>query len=196
MAGHRAIWLGGLILAALLASELRGNKADEKPAAGDFQVGLVDLKQVFEKLDRLKEQTAALKKEVEVKDRELKVKAEEFKLRVEEHRKLTPDKQKEDKPEMEKLQLALKTFVDTQKKEFLKREAELYEAAYAQVSEEVGRQAQRRKMSLVLRMNDPTVEGEGQKSPEQILKLLNNGIVFHRPELNLTNDVIEALNGR
>lgn len=199
MARYGAMFVGGVIVAVLLAGDLRGDRAPGKGDGPDAKIGLVDLKAVFEKLESFKEQSEALKREVAARERELKPLSAELLEKLEAFKKLPPDQQQARKDEILELQKAFKTKFDVEKLVFVKKEADMYDAHYQRIVEEIGRQAERRGLSVVFRIGDTSFDeapaGE-KRTPEQVLKVLNRSVVYHRPEVNLTNDVVDALNGR
>jgi Skp family chaperone for outer membrane proteins len=199
MARYGAMFAGGVILAVLFSGDLRGDRAPGKGDAPDARIGLVDMKAVFDKLDTFKEQSAAIRREIEVRERELKPLTAEILEKVEAFKKLPPDQQQAKKDEILKLQKEFREKLDAEKKIFLKKESDMYDAHYQRIVEEIGRQAERKGLAVVFRIGetsfDENAAGE-KRTPEQVLKILNRSVVFYRPEVNLTNDVIDVLNGR
>lgn len=185
----------GLLLCAagLVGSPSQGQEA--KPQ--NCQVGLVDLKQVFDKLPTFKEQLETLKREVEGREKEFKQRMTEFSQKVAEHKKLSPAEQQAAREPLEQEQKELKTWMDEQKRHFLQKEATIYESHYRMISDEIARQAQKRGIALVLRTNESAVDQEGeqpQRAPDQVMRLLNKPVLYQREELDLTNAVIAGLN--
>ncbi len=171
--------------------------AAEPLAAGDkalIPVAMLDLSKVYKEHARFADRSEAMRKEVQAAENVLKEerdvyaemvkKLEGLKAGSEEHRQFSA--------ELKKVADDLKERVKHQKEEFLRQEATIYIEIYDEIGAAIKDYARRRGIKLVLRFNGDLVD---RTKHDEVLKELNK-IVLYQDGLDITNDILEMVNGR
>ena len=179
---------GCLLLLVLFACPV---SADE-PA--DFPIATLNVDKIFKTSKPLQERLVPLKQKAQELDKSVQLKQVELETTQNKIRRTPPGT-----PDFEnlqvllaKMQAELRLFVEREKRNLQKEEAEVYSKVYKEMEEEVQKICKVRKIRLVIRQNDGS---ESDNSVEAVLKSINRGIVYD-DGLNITDDVIQALNDR
>ena len=194
----------GTLAAALLAGFLFGTRSGigqdapaTAPAAGPHQVGLIDMAQVFKEYEKFKTLSDGLRAEVEASDEEAKAKIEELQTI---QAQLTSGTLTEGSAEYTALEQSLvtksaelETFRKMKQRDFLRSEADIYKTVYLEVQDAVQKYARYYKYTLIMRFNRDKVEDA--ENPQEIIQSMNRPVVFHRAEDDLTDPILNFLNG-
>jgi Skp family chaperone for outer membrane proteins len=192
------------VAAALVAGFLVGTRSGvgqettaTSPAAGPHQVGLIDMAQVFKEYEKFKTLSDGLRAEVEASDEEAKVKIEELQTI---QAQLTSGTLTEGSAEFTALEQSLvsksselETFRKMKQRDFLRAEADIYKTVYLEVQDAVQKYARYYKYTLIMRFNRDKVEDA--ENPQEIIQSMNRPVVFHRAEDDLTDPILNFLNG-
>jgi outer membrane protein len=152
---------------------------------------------VFKNYEKFTAMTASLQKEIEQTDDQAKAHISQIKQYQEQ---LSSGNLQEGSPDYTKLenqllkaQTDLETFKRMAQREFLRKEADIYKTIYLEVEDAVQRYASYYQYTLILRFNRQTVD-EAEK-PQDIINGMNRQVVFFRPQDDITNSILDHLNG-
>jgi Skp family chaperone for outer membrane proteins len=181
-----------LMLALAAAAPLPLARAQD---AAPLPVALVNMDRIFgkyqpfqDKLAPVREAAAELNKKIQLRQSELETVVN--KLRASQPG--TPESQRLQQ-QAARLQAELQQFVQKERDELQKQESKLLLELYRQVEEEVRKYAKARKIKLVIRQQESSLDDN--QSLQDILKSLNRGIIFE-DGLDITDDIIKALDAR
>ena len=175
----------------LTASTALAQQAAPPQASGG--IALLDVSRVFKEHARFNAEMNGMKAEVQAAEAAMKKKADELQQRVEQLKELTPGspdyKQLEEYVANERAKIQVN--VQLQRKEFLQKEAKIYHMVYREVQQEVEYFANRYGISAVLRFSNDRANVE---QPDEVLRDINKSVVWFAPHLDITNDILRALN--
>lgn len=181
----------------LQLSEVHAQDKPAAAAASPHQVGLIDMAHVFKEYDKFKALSAALRAEVETSETQAKAALQELQQL---QAQLSGGTLKEGTPEYTAIEqkivqgsTELETFRKVKQREFLRKEADIYRTVYLEVQGAVEKYARYYKYTLVMRFNRGTVENA--ENPQEILQSMNRPVVYHRGEDDLTDPILNFLNG-
>ncbi len=181
----------------LQPSEVHAQDKPAAAAASPHQVGLIDMAHVFKEYDKFKALSAALRAEVETSETQAKAALQELQQL---QAQLSGGTLKEGTPEYTAIEqkivqgsTELETFRKVKQREFLRKEADIYRTVYLEVQGAVEKYARYYKYTLVMRFNRGTVENA--ENPQEILQSMNRPVVYHRGEDDLTDPILNFLNG-
>lgn len=168
-----------------------------QPQGGPHQIGLIDMAQVFKEYEKFKTLSDGLRAEVEASDAEAKEKIDELQQI---QSQLTSGTLTEGSAEYATLEASLatksselETFRKLKQRDFLRKEADIYKTVYLEVQDAVQKYARYYKYTLIMRFNRDKVEDA--ENPQDIIQSMNRPVVFHRPEDDLTDPILNYLNG-
>ena len=143
----------------------------------------------------------ALKTDVQAAEQEMNLAKEAIDRRIQQlpQLKANPDctpamyKQEEEKITQDQADLAVR--VRIQKKEFMEREASIYNQVFEALQTEVQQYANARQVDLVLRVDETKANLE---DPRTIIQKVNNPVVWYRPNsyVDITNILLTEMNRR
>ncbi len=194
------VCLLGMLAAVARAEEKKDSDQPQKsPAAKTAKaprssqtVALLDVNALFKGDDDFKRQTAMMKIDADAAAAKLKQEAESIKAAAEELNKLTVGSPEHTKlrDELFKRQATLQARVQTQKQDFVQREAKIFNSVYHRISAAVVKYAKEKKLNLVLKFNGEPVN---ESKPEDILRNINNPVVWHSDNLDITPAIAAQL---
>ena len=177
-----------------------GTKKSVAPASASssevevpHKVALIDMGRVFKeykKIDVLKEDWKA---EFQVNEDNAKKQTAQIQQVIEEMKEFKPGSADYINREKKQTDLAarLGAFKQTAQRELLRKEAELLKTVYLETMDVVERISKKYGITLVMRFNSDTFEGEDMNKMQSVM---NRVIVYHREEDDLTDSVIRQLN--
>jgi Skp family chaperone for outer membrane proteins len=184
------------VAASVLAVGLTGSTALAQQGAQPQTPGgiaLLDVSRVFKEHARFNAEMNGMKAEVQAAEAAMKSRADGLQQRVEELKELAPGspayKQLEEHLATERAKMQVN--VQLQRKEFLQKEAKIYHMVYREVQQEVEYFANRYGISAVLRFSNDRANVE---QPDEVLRDINKSVVWFAPHLDITNDILRALN--
>lgn len=165
--------------------------AEGKP----HRVGLIDMAHVFKHYKKFEFLREDLKAKISDSEQDAKRMAEQIKGLQVEMKEL-----KEGSPEfglkeqkLAKISAEFETFRRATQREILKEESAIYHQVYMEVSDAVKRYSKYYGYTLVLRFNREDLNPE---DPQGLIQGMNRQVVFHQDEDDMTNSVLEHLNGK
>ena len=180
----------GLLAGPAVAQAPPASQAPAVPTAG--AVGLLDVNFIFKNHHRFKLQMEEMRADVERAEAAVQKEREAIQRLGEqlEQYKGTRD-YKAMEQEIGDRQARLAVQVRMQQRDFLEREAKIYHNTYKEIWQEVDYYCRSQNLAMVLRFNgdpaDPT-------KPEEVLRDINKPVVWYRNGLDITGDILAALN--
>ena len=190
-----------MILSATVMAVLVGfigiawSQNEAAPSSAPHKVGLIDMAKVFKEYKKFKVLREDLKGEIAQSDQKIKemaAKLQQLKAEAETFNAGTPEYVKREQ-EMTKLQANFQAFRANAQREFLRKESQIYKTVYLEATDVVKKYAEYYKYTLVIRFNGEKLNTE---DPKQLIQSLNRQVVYHRPEDDITESVLEYLNRR
>jgi len=190
----------GVILAGAIVYQLRAQQVSTPTApvrspALVRNIAVVDIEYIFKNHLRFKQEMSVLRSEATA--------VEQWAQREQEAIKSLAEQLKDHQPGTATYNQIDDTLVKRQKdfeaeiikkrKDFLLREAKLHYATYQEIVNEIQYLAAANGIAVVLRFNGQQVDAN---SPDDILRYINQLIVYQAPELDLTPLVLQRLNAR
>lgn len=156
-------------------------------------VGWVDMAAVFKGYEKVKVQSEEFKAAVGVKQKELMKYTSDAQQETEMLSKMTPGsvdfKKHEDK--ITQLKAQYEAGREQAEREFSLREAEMLSTLYKDISAMVGRVAQYRGFTFVVRVNNDPITGA---NPNAAMMAIERDVIYADPTLEITKDVVFNLN--
>lgn len=167
-----------------------------KPAAapaGPVKIGLVDMTRVFNGYQKFADLRAALQADVKNtmgEGNQLKAQMEKIK---EELKLLKPGSEEYIKREQDFAQIGsdLNAKGQLAKVQLQRKEAEIFQTIYGEATSVIKLYAEHFKYSMVMRFNSAEIDPE---KPNTIVNGLNKLVIYHRPQDDITDAVIDYLN--
>jgi outer membrane protein len=182
----------GLAGASFFVGTVRGQNAAK--AELPHKVGLIDMGQVFKEYKKFEALREDLRPEFQAVQEEEKGVAEKIEAAQKE---LASGAFKQGSPEfIEREQAITKQVAEFQalrtnhQKEMYRRESKIYHTVYHEVQDAVNKFCTTYKYTLVMRFS----RDELSSDPQKLMQGLNKPVVFHQPEDDLTDSVIDYLN--
>lgn len=182
----------------VLTAATASAQAPTAPATTPHKVGLIDMAYIFKNYKKFEDRRETLKAEIMKTDEAAKSMAEQLKgIETE----LKSGKFKPESPEYQSLEakgFALKgqfeQFSTKAKRDFLMKESEIYKEVYLEVTQAVNQYAQYYKFTLVIRFSREMINGD--EEARELIQGMNNLVIYHDPEFDITEKVLVFLNGR
>lgn len=200
----RKKWLGlaatGLVVASvavyqLWAQQMSSPTAPVRSPGLVRNIAVVDIEYIFKNHLRFKQEMSVLRSEA--------TSVEQWAQREQEAIKSLAEQLKDHQPgtatynqiddALVKRQKDFEAEIIKKRKDFLLREAKLHYATYQEIVNEIQYLAAANGIAVVLRFNGQQVDAN---SPDDILRYINQLIVYQAPELDLTPLVLQRLNAR
>ena len=160
------------------------------------KIGLIDMAEVFKNYKKFEALREDLKSEIEATDRKAKAMAAEAQKLQNEMKKSpfkegTPEfKRMEDR--LIQMQADFNSFKAQAQRDFMRKESQIYKTVYLEASDAVAKYAEFFKYTLILRFNRKSlVDADSSKG---ILNSMNKQVIYHRPEDDITDSVVDYLN--
>jgi Skp family chaperone for outer membrane proteins len=177
-----------------LLSHRRADGATERKTGRKMVVSL-DVNQVFKENRRFKAAMAKMQAEVAKAEADVKREREKLKTQVDESQKLPPgsDERSKRDEQVNKIEAAINAHIAFQKKMFVQQEAAIYYKAYHELLREVEAYARANGIEVVIRaINSPA----DVTKPEEVLREVNQSLIWAAPGTDITAAIIERLNAR
>lgn len=168
------------------------------PATTPAKVGLIDMAHLFKEYDRFKDKSEELKADVQKSNEQAKQMGERMQTLANQIKSgtvkpNTPEaKQIED--QLVQLSAQFEAFKKTSQRDFLRKESQIYKEIYLEVTEAVAQYAKFYNYTLIIRFSRNNVDESND--PRQLIQSMNNLVIYHRPEFDITNSVLAYLNKR
>ena len=189
-AGAVGLVLLGLVIFTAPAQERAGE--GDAPSGARQTVGLLDVSYIYKHCPQFTELISEMKADVQRAEEEVKKKKETVQGMQQQLQLLgvgTPEyTELEKRITMAKAELT--GSLETQKKEFLRREARLYHEVYQDIVREVEDHAKANHIAMVLRFNDDPVN---VAEPKDVLRQINRRVVWHDKKRDLTRIILQRL---
>ncbi|MGB9687929.1 OmpH family outer membrane protein [Thermogutta sp.] len=195
------LWLGaGLVLVSgtlvyqLAAQQVAAPTTPVRPSAVR-NIAVVDIEYIFKNHLRFKQEMSALRSEAAAVEQWAQQEQESLKALAEQLKDHQPGSSTYNQIDdtLVKRQKDFEAEVIKKRKEFLLREAKLHYATYQEIVNEIQYLAAANGIVMVLRFNGQEVD---PNSPDDVLRYINQLIVYKAPELDLTPIVLQRLNAR
>ena len=189
---HRTLLAASLAAAAVMQAALAPAAHAQRPGP---EVAVIDLSHVFNNYRKFQSLSQKLKDEVERAEAELKAnraKLQQMARQLEEFEKGSPE-YRELEEELARGQADLQIQVNTQKRRFVEQEAANYYSVYQDVIAEVESFCKQHDIKLVLRYSGQPID---ETEPGEVVQTLNKSVVYHDPAIDISEHILERLNGR
>ncbi len=179
-----------LILTAFISMvSLSSITADEK---APFRVAVVDMLQLLDQYDKSKDLEKQLESEYAKEDEKVKKIREEISAMTAELRIAAEDKANSITRQIKEKEFSIKMTEDSLKESLANKHRRFTQSVYEDIKEMVALQAKELGIQLVLRKS----MAKGQSDREIQMEMMNNMIIFHSDEVDLTSVVLKMLNTR
>jgi Skp family chaperone for outer membrane proteins len=162
-------------------------------SAAPVKIGLVDMARVFKEYNKFEDMRASLKAEMEVALAEAKKIAADAEKVKEELKLLKPGSAEFIKRETDLAQLS--SDFETKRKvanvQYQRKEAEIFQDIYVDSVDVIKLYAEHFKFSMVMRFNSAELD---KTNPSSLANGLNKLVIYHRPQDDITDAVIDYLN--
>ena len=178
-----------------LTAQVMGQTQAQPAAApaGPVKIGLVDMARVFKEYNKFEDMRASLKAEMEVALAEAKKIAADAEKVKEELKLLKPGSAEYIKREADLAQLS--SDFETKRKlanvQYQRKEAEIFQDIYVDSVGVIKLYAEHFKYSMVMRFNSAPLD---ETNPQSLANGLNKLVIYHRPQDDITDAVIDYLN--
>lgn len=193
----KTTYFGAILAVALILGVSAANAQQAQPAAPPAGNGIavLDVSAVFKAHPRFKAHMDQLQSEAGQAEATLKQKMEALKQKFQqlnEFKSGSPDF-KTREAELLQEQSTLNTEFSLQKREFMQREAKIYNSVYEEMMQEVEYLAQNYGVAMVMRFNGDPVDGQ---KPDDVIRRINQPIVWFPKDRNITDYIIGRLKTR
>ncbi len=176
-----------------LAAPAMGQSQPAAAPAAPVKIGLVDMARVFKEYNKFEDMRASLKAEMEVALAEAKRIAAEAEKVKEELKLLKAGSAEYIKRESDLAQLS--SDFETKRKlanvQYQRKEAEIFQDIYVDSVGVIKLYAEHFKFSMVMRFNSAELD---KTNPSSLANGLNKLVIYHRPQDDITDAVIDYLN--
>lgn len=189
---HRTLLAAALAAAAWTLSAPAPMARAQRPTP---EVAVIDLSHVFNNYRKFQNLSKKLKEEVDLAEAELKAnraKLQQMARQLEEFEKGSAEF-RELEEELARSQADLQIQVNTQKRRFVEKEAANYYSVYQDVLMEVEAFCKQHNIKLVLRYSGQPID---ETEPGEVVQTLNKSVVYHDPAIDISEHILERLNGR
>lgn len=184
------------LVISVLAEGVTWGQTPAPVTKSQHQVGLIDMAHIFQNYQKFTALTDSLQAEIKATDEQTQRMVEQMKTQ---QSVLTSGNLTEASPEFLKaeaellaMQTELQAFQRKAQREFLTKEANIYKTVYMEVEDAVTRYATYYKYTLVIRFNRQDVDTA--ENPRDIISGMNRQVVYHRPDDDLTQVILDYLN--
>ncbi len=187
----------GLVLSGVLASDAPAQQGN-RPAAGTRpggEIALIDTGVIFKNNARFKQFMNDLQGDMERAEQQMKKERDSLRAlseRLNEY-KAGSAEYKQIEEEVAKRTADMNVRFQLQKKEFMKAESHIWHTILQEIQQEVDAYAQANGIAAVLKFSSEQADPD---NPEQVLRGLNNTVVWYNRGLDITQTILESLNRR
>jgi Skp family chaperone for outer membrane proteins len=181
----RATLLASLLLCLVAAPVFAQDKT--------FPVAVVNLDKVFNGYKKHAERLQPIREGAKDLDESVQIRQVEMETTANQLRKAMPGSpdQLRLQQQLVKLQNDLRIFVETERLKLQKREVGALIGTQKDVDEQIKKLSKERGFKLVLRQYPPPEENQAL---QEVIKNLNRDVVYHEEGLDITDEVLKALN--
>lgn len=176
-----------------LTAPVMGQNQPAAAPAAPVKIGLVDMARVFKEYNKFEDMRASLKAEMETALAEAKKIAAAAEKIKEELKLLKPGSPEFIKREADLAQLS--SDFETKRKlanvTYQRKEAEIFQDIYVDAVGVIKLYAEHFKYSMVMRFNSADLD---KSNPTSVVNGLNKLVIYHRPQDDITDAVIDYLN--
>lgn len=176
------------------ASEVAEGAGEREQAPPATRIALIDMAYVFQNYGKFETLRADLRTDVadlDVKSRAMATRLQTLQNDLKKHAQGS-DQYIAVENDLARQKADYESFRRTAQRDMLKRESQVYRTIYLEVQDVVQEYAKERGFTLVLRFSREDL-GEADDAKE-ILQNLNRSVIFHQPEDDITDVVLERLN--
>lgn len=158
------------------------------------KIALIDMAYVFKNYKKFGEMRDGLKVDIQASEDKIKQEVEILKTMQEQMKKMvegTPQ-YKEAEQKLASKASEMQVYKQIQQREFLRRESQIYKSIYNEVTAAVTKYAEYYKYSLVMRFKRD--EMPTSDDPQEVLNKMSGNVIYHRPEDDITDAVLDFLN--
>jgi Skp family chaperone for outer membrane proteins len=196
MALMAASLLSLIVIGSQVFSQGVPTRMGTSPQAGAGpNIALLDVSFIFKNHPRFKSMMDEMKADVDRAEADVNKERDTIRKLVgdlERFHKGSPD-YKAMEEEIARREADLTVRVQLQRKEFLMREAKIYNNVYQEIEQEVGYYCANRGIDLVLRFNGDEVDVD---KPDSVLSYINKPVVWYNKSLDITPIIRDALVNR
>lgn len=163
-------------------------------SGGPHKIGLIDMAEVFKSYKKFEVLREGLKAEIAQSDQKAKQMAQQIKSLQGQLKQLEDGTSEYSRIEKQLLGLTsdIEAFRKGAQRDFMRKEAQIYKTVYLEVSDAVAKYADYYKYTLIIRFNRRGLES-GDK-PAEVIQKMNQLVVNHRSEDDITDSVLDYLN--
>ncbi|MBT5017557.1 MAG: OmpH family outer membrane protein [Planctomicrobium sp.] len=191
------LWMTAFVATAGLLFAVNTASAQQPAAttaASAHQVGLIDMAHIFKNYEKFKAETQGLQGAAEQAEAKAQAMVTEMKNVQGQMQGLTPGSADYNAKEatLIGLQTKLQTFQQVERRDIVRKQAEVYKKIYVEVQSAVSMYAKHYEYTLIMRFNREELEAAGD--PQKIIQGMNRQVVWHRPQDDLTDPILNYLN--
>jgi Skp family chaperone for outer membrane proteins len=162
--------------------------------SGAGNIALLDVSYIFEKHVRYKGMMDDMKADVEREENQVKAEREAIKKLMDglERFKNTVDYKRMEE-DITKRQADLSAQIAIRRKDFLQREAKIYQIIYQEIQQEVDYYCAANGIDMVMRFNGDPVDAD---KPDSVLAYINRQVVWYAKDRDITPVILARLNER
>lgn len=192
------LWMTACVATAglLVAVNTASAQQTQPAASAAHQVGLIDMAYIFKNYEKFKAETQGLQSAAEQAEAQAQSMVAEMKNIQGQMQGLTPGSADYNGKEAKliELQTKLQTFQQVERRDIVRKQAEVYKKIYVEVQQAVSIYAKHYEYTLIMRFNREDLEAAGD--PQKIIQGMNRQVVWHRPQDDLTDPILQYLNDR
>lgn len=190
----KRVLLSALTIAVCATTINVASAQQQLSSAGPAKIGLIDMAKVFQDYQKFKDLRENLKTKIEASDAKAKQLATAVTNIQNQMKDIKPGS-----PQYGQYEKALlsargdfEAFRAGEQRDLMRQESAIYKQIYVEVTEAVRLYANVKKYSLVLRFSPKGAEES--ETPQQIVDSMNRQVVYHRPDDDITQNVLGYLN--
>lgn len=158
------------------------------------KIALIDMAHVFKKYKKFEEMREGLFADIQASEDKIKQEIEVLKTMQEQMKKMvegTPQ-YKTAEQELAKKAADIRAYKDVQQRDFARRESQIYKSIYNEVTAAVTKYAEYYKYTLVMRFKRDDIPTSDTQN--DIMSMMNTRVIYHQPEDDITDAVLDFLN--
>lgn len=188
-----SLWMTAFVAVAGLLVAVNTASAQEDQTTA-HQVGLIDMAHIFKNYEKFKAETQSLQAAAEQAEAKGQEMVAEMKSIQGQMQGLAPGSADYNVKEAKliELQTKLQTFQQVERRDIVRKQAEVYKKIYVEVQGAVAQYAKYYNYTLIMRFNREDVAEAGD--PQKIIQGMNRQVVWHRPQDDLTDPILQYLN--
>lgn len=184
------------ILAGFLGTAWSQSPAGKKtaPQAVPHKVGLIDMGRVFKEYKKFEDIRDSLRQEVAASEQKARTMSQTIQDLQEKMKPFKPGSPEYSKLETEVARKSseLQAFGKVLQRDLLRKETQAYKDIYLEVSKVVRMYAEHYDYTLVMRFESDPIDSA---DPQKLLQSLNRQVVYHRTNDDITQNIVDYLNG-